>query len=424
MCRNAGTLGPSGRKSPRQDEAASRLAVSPAAPSHLAYASQSRVNPWPPHPYVSEGLSRGLPENHLREALRQAHNSQNRGYPAILSLKHLAVMTDVSYGDLREVVSRETDPYRSFRIRKRSGGRRLICVPRASLARVQKWLALYVLNRGDVHVSSAAYAPGSSPVKCAALHCGCRWLVKVDVRNFFESISEIQVYRTFRKFGYSTLVSFELTRLCTRVYIRKTRRRSDRVWEADPSRYDGIPAYGSWQIGHLPQGAPTSPMLSNLTMHALDSDLTSLAADAGLYYTRYADDLTFSTSEMSFSRVAARRLLSAVMERLRAEGLRANRQKTVIAPPGARKIVLGLLVDGSRPRLRREFKKSLGAHIHFLKRFGPAQHAERRGFKSIWSMRRHLQGKIAYARQVEPAFADEAERGLAGVDWSVLSDDG
>jgi RNA-directed DNA polymerase len=369
---------------------------------------------WSPHSYLGAGLAHGYPEPVLKEALLQANTLQRQNLPAILTLKHLSVLTEVGYKDLQSYVEREIDPYRVFSIRKRAGGRRVICVPDNSLVRVHRWLSRYVLNTVKPHRASMAYAPGSSPVRCAKLHSGCEWLIKIDVSRFFESISEIQVYTVYKNLGYNPLISFEMARLCTRIYEGRNRRIRTKVWTRRESRDYWIPNYLSTQIGHLPQGAPTSPMLANLAMKDLDEEIASIAGDNGLVYTRYADDITLSGRSTSFSRQTAERVVTHINRQLRSNGLLPNKRKTMIAPPGARKIVLGLLVDGPSPRLQRQFKQNLLSHAYYLKKFGPASHAKTRGFNSLWAMQRHLVGLLNYARMIEPEFARKASESFDG----------
>jgi RNA-directed DNA polymerase len=164
-------------------------------------------------------------------------------------------------------------------------------------------------------------------------------------------------------------------------------------------------------------------MLANLAVKDLDRDLASLAASNGLAYTRYADDLYFSTDDGSFTRGLAEKFLRSANARLRKEGLLPHNEKTRISPPGARKVVLGLLVDGTHPRLQREFKQRLLMHAYYMNKYGPANHAAARGFRSLWSLRRHVSGLLAYAKQVEPHFGADAERKLSSIDWGSLDDD-
>lgn len=376
--------------------------------------------PWPPHLYRRAGRDAGRPPELVERALAQASAVQSAAdLPAVLTLNHLATEVGVSYRTLRAVVSRSlTHPYRLFQVTKRSGGHRQICVPIPPLLAAQRWVARHVLAPVRPHPASFAYAPGRSPVECARMHCGCRWLIKVDVQQFFESISERQVYRVFRGLGYQPLVAFELTRLCTRVGALAGGRYRQRRWRnwTTEGRYS-ITGYRSTRVGHLPQGAPTSPMLSNLVARGLDERLSAHAAASGLLYTRYADDLIFSTGNAGFDRTHATALVRCVYDELRVSGLRPRTAKTVVSPPGARKVVLGLLVDRERPRLTREFRERLELHVYYLVKRGPVSHLEQRGFRSIGGMREHICGLLTYANHIEPDFVAPLLVDFQSVEW-------
>lgn len=347
--------------------------------------------------------------------------------PPILTLKHLAHLTQVPYKHLRDYVTREVESYKVFRIRKRARpghptSFRVICIPPPSLAVAQRWMAQHVLAKAKPHAASTAFAPNCTLIDAAKPHCASRWLIKVDVQRFFESISEIDCYRVFRSLGYQPLVSFELSRLCTRTG-NFSRMRHAIKWRRKVSLSKSkIPRYASRDIGHLPQGAATSPMLANLAMKEADVLMTTLAERLGLTYTRYADDLTLSTADSAFDQEQARRAVNEVYRILQRFGLTPNLAKTTIASPRSRKIVLGLQVDQEKPRLTRAFKMKIRMHLHYLERedVGPLKHAERRGFSAVAGMRNHLIGLAAYATQIEPDFGREVKARLEAVAWPVL----
>lgn len=385
---------------------------------------------WRPQPYQSVGRSKGIAQEILDAAVKTgtAIVRTNARLQPILTLRHLAYLADCDYGFLRSVVGRAIEnPYRVFAIHKRpaqSGKARFrtICAPDPQLLRVQRWLVANVLNHAPtvVHPASKAFAPECTLVKATEPHCGARWLIKVDVRNFFESISEIAAYRAFRALGYQALVAFELARLCTRLGTFTPRRahpqwlrRSRRIYQI--SRYN----HDMGRIGHLPQGAPTSPMLANIAMRAADAEFDSLARSAGMVYTRYADDLVFSTSDKKFTRNLASGLVGSVYRILGKYGFSPNVAKTEIIPPRARKVVLGLLVDDLAPRLPREFKEKMRMHLYYLKRddIGPVQHAKTRGFIAVASLRNVLYGLAAFATQIEPTYGVSLRRDLDGIAW-------
>jgi RNA-directed DNA polymerase len=371
---------------------------------------------WNPQRYRIDGLSRGLHQATLDTAVTQieAVTRQMPSMPAVLTLRHLAERTQVDYKVLREIVESPFNSYRSFLVAKRSGGSRRIHVPSPALMRVQRWIAQHVLNRNAAHQNSFAFEHNKSIFDCAARHVGATWLIKVDLSDFFGSISEISVYRLFRSFGYQPLVAFELARMCSICPHNSSRYqlRSWKVWR----RYETISSYGSKFIGRLPQGAPTSPMLSNLIMRNLDVTITALAAQARVTYTRYSDDITFSTTG-DFDRPRAAKLVAQLAAALRGKGLYLNRRKTVVVPPGARKIVLGLLVDGCQPRLTSEFKNRLRQHLYFLETRGPIEHAKARGFETITGMYRHIKGLIDYANMVESQYAKHMLQRFNALSW-------
>jgi RNA-directed DNA polymerase len=278
----------------------------------------------------------------------------------------------------------------------------------------QRWIAQNILNSIDPHPASFAFAPERDLVGAAKRHVGSKWLLKMDVRHFFESISEQQVYSVFRSLGYRALLSFQMARICTRLPCHRRT-----TWRLARERSDRSLPYRLYALGHLPQGAPTSPMLANLTMQTLDLRLSLLAKKEGWTYTRYADDLAFSRTDKS-SRISAMRLSRRVAHELELAGLAHHREKTSISPPGARKVLLGVLVDSDRPRLTRAFRNNVETHLFALtnRKVGAAAHRQKRGFASTVGMRRHIEGLIAFAHQVDPDYAASLYAQLNTVDWS------
>lgn len=388
---------------------------------------------WRAQHYQATGRGRGIAPDVLRAAVQTGKLivRVNPRLQPILTLRHLAYLTDCDYGYLRAVIGRGIEnPYRVFTIHKRPGpsGRarfRTICAPDSQLLKVQRWLATNVLNHAAsvVHSASKAFAPDCTLMKAAEPHCGARWLIKVDVLNFFESVSEIAAYRAFRNLGYQALVAFELARLCTRLGSFTLRRghaqwlRKKAGFAYEISKY----SHSMGRIGHLPQGAPTSPMLANIAMSAADTEFDALASANGMMYTRYADDLVFSTRDLGFTREVASGVVGRAYRILGKYGFSPNVAKTEIVPPRARKIVLGLLVDEASPRLPREFKEKMRMHLYYLRKdgVGPARHAAKRGFISVAGMRNVLYGLAAFAAQIEPAYGANIRQALDAVDWPI-----
>ncbi len=154
-------------------------------------------------------------------------------------------------------------------------------------------------------------------------------------------------------------------------------------------------------------------------MRRFDDAVSALAQDFGTVYTRYADDLIFSTAANDFTRESGGKLISRVHDALRGFGFLPNLAKSKISPPGSRKIVLGLLVDGSEPRLSKQYRNRLRQHLHFLTRpdVGPAKHAAAKGFSSVYGLQNHVRGLIAHATQVDPGFARNCWHQFNTIDW-------
>jgi len=334
--------------------------------------------------------------------------------PAVLTLAHLAKRCGVEYPKLRRIVARHETYYTYFRIRKRSGGHRLISVPEAELLWVQKWIHTHILSKAKAHPACFSFLPKTSIRDCAAQHRGARWVIKIDISAFFGSISERDAFDVFLRLGYRPLVSFEMARIVTDA-PRFSKRYAAAPWKRTPGSYM-ISKYSEENVGFLPQGAPTSPLLSNLFMLDFDLQLEALAAHHGLRYSRYSDDMTFS-AHGEYSRERAKKLVHAVAEVIRAKGLRINTSKTRIIPPGGRRVVLGLLVDGAEPRLSRKFRDTLRMHIYHMKKHGVQAHADRRGFDSVSGLYRHVKGLLDYAKSIDQSYWQKMSKTFADIVW-------
>jgi RNA-directed DNA polymerase len=350
-----------------------------------------------PHLYLRNGLAAGRSPELLDLFVRRADATERHGISAVLTLKHLAHQTGADHGFLRDIIGRAIDPYTEFLLH----GKRQISSPKPPLLAVQKWMLAHILGRVRCHPASFAYERHKSIVQCARRHLGASWLVKLDVHDFFASIDERRIFQVFTELGYGHLVSFEMARLCTRPGIGAWHRiASER--SASPARYTVIKKYRtSAGLGFLPQGSPTSGALANLVMRDIDMQITEAVGGTGIVYTRYADDIVFSTSR-SFSRQEATELIRMADRMLGRSGFLRHEKKTRVIPPGARKIVLGLLVDGDRTRIPVDARNRILNDIRGAERFGLPTHARHRRFSSTIAFGNHLAGMLAYCHDVDP----------------------
>jgi RNA-directed DNA polymerase len=156
-------------------------------------------------------------------------------------------------------------------------------------------------------------------------------------------------------------------------------------------------------------------------MREFDKSVSQLSTQNGLEYSRYADDLFFSSRGKSFSRDAAQHFIQKMYQQLLQFGFEANRTKTTILPPSARKIVLGLLVDRNGPRLTKQFRSELETHAYYLSspEHGPLKHSNRRGFTSVIGLQNYVNGLMAHAAQVDPEFAKKVRLQMSFVKWPI-----
>jgi hypothetical protein len=193
----------------------------------------------------------------------------------------------------RSVVDEKLRNYRYAVIRRRSGLPRVLEAPKARLKEIQRWMLREILDHVPTHDAAHGFTRGRSVVTHAALHTGQAAVLRLDLKDFFASVSAARVFGIFRTLGYSPAVAHVLTGLATNTVPQM-------VWQEVCRVSDARLIQPRFWLGrqlatpHLPQGAPTSPALANPAAFGLDRRLAGLAASMNVRYSRYADDLIFS----------------------------------------------------------------------------------------------------------------------------------
>ena len=309
--------------------------------------------------------------------------------------KDLAAFLEISLGQLawlcyhREVAP--LDHYSHFSIPKRSGGSRAISAPRPYLKAAQAKILQSVLNKTEVHAAAAAFLPAKHIGDNAAQHAhseqgGPSVVLRVDLKDFFPSITFNRIAGVFTSLGYNRGISTLLALICTE---------SPRV----EAIFDGQKSHVALGERFVPQGAPTSPALTNLLCRRLDSRLSGMAAHFGFVYTRYADDLVFSSSQKEARVISLQRGVLLVLE---SEQFIVNPDKIAVMRRGARQSVTGLVVNGTQgPRVSRRDLKRFRAVLHDIEQNGAEQVSEKMG-KSALS---YARGYLAFVHMVSPGVA-------------------
>lgn len=295
--------------------------------------------------------------------------------PYIFNVDHLASICGISPLQLRLFISNKRKAYSIFRLPKKRGGFRLIAAPSKNMKLVQRWILdniLYKLNPGEY---AHGFIPKKSIITNASVHVGQELVLGIDIKDFFPSITLSRVIGLFRSIGYSEKISISLAELCT----------------------------FNWR---LPQGAPSSPMISNLIAWSMDIKLSKFCNKRSLKYSRYADDITISGGK------DLPKYKTLIFRKIQEEGFSINWEKVRLHDRGSSQRVTGLVVN-DKVTLGREKKKWLRAIVHNIVKNGPE--AENRENDPFFKER--IFSHLAFAKMVEPDFADSLLDSLKSVDW-------
>jgi RNA-directed DNA polymerase len=174
------------------------------------------------------------------------------------------------------------------------------------------------------------------------------------------------------------------------------------------SATDGLP-YPVLEEGVLPQGAPTSGALANAATRRLDNALSTLAIEQRMIFTRYSDDMTFS-GPGHFERSKASETIREIRKIVTASGLQLHERKTKVIPPGARKVVLGMLISETGVSILPEQRRMMDLYIHAVAKYGPIEYSAKRGFESVLSFINHVEGWLAYLSHIDGEWTRERGR--------------
>jgi RNA-directed DNA polymerase len=280
--------------------------------------------------------------------------------------------------------------YRYRILEKRFGQVRLIESPKTRLKAIQRRILTGILDGIPPHSAAQGFRSGTSICTFAMPHVGQEVVVRLDLRDFFPSISRARIQSLFRTVGYPELVADLLAGICTTATPYEAWKRG-----GDAETEEMRNARWRYARPHLPQGAPGSPALANLCAYRLDCRLSALADASGAVYTRYADDLAFSGG-LRFRR-SARRFCVHVAAIAMEEDFAVHYRKTRIMHQSTRQHLAGIVVNETLNIRRQDFDQ-LKAMLTNCVRFGP--HGQNRTGHT--DFRRHLEGRIAFVHMVNP----------------------
>jgi RNA-directed DNA polymerase len=313
--------------------------------------------------FTQEALKLGYSEQNLIRCLDYATVLFSHNIPVIYNLSHLAQLVGYKKEYLKKATIYGNSFYRDFEIVKKNGTKRPISEPLPSLKEIQLWILRNILYQIPISPVAKAYKPKAKIVENLKFHRNQPKVLTVDLENFFPSIKTKAVQNVFLDLGYSKLVAKLLAKLCTK----------------DDS---------------LPQGAPTSPYLSNLIFKSADKLIFDFCKQRKIRYTRYADDLSFSGD------FDENELLKKVTDVMQSLNFKINTDKTKLMTPDTRQTVTGIVVN-QKPQVVFHKRNALRQALYYIKKFGLNEHQEYKEIRQE-NYLEHLLGKINFVLQINP----------------------
>ncbi|WP_223179026.1 retron St85 family RNA-directed DNA polymerase [Paenibacillus sp. B2(2019)] len=335
----------------------------------------------------SKLIEKNIPLNDIEATISYAQTLKNNGVPIIFDMQHLRRLLKLTESDFKRLYYARDLQYRTIEIPKNNGsGTRTLSLPSIDLKYIQRWILDNILYNVHVHEYAIGFVTGKSTVLNASHHINQEYVLKMDIKDFFPTISGGRVYGLFKCLGYSSSVALTLTNFC--IYQNS-----------------------------LPQGAPTSPYISNLVCRKLDQRLELLSRKRKLKYTRYADDMTISGGRK------IKKTIPYVKQIIEEEGFRCNESKTKLIYKSNRQQITGIVVN-EKLSIPKSMFKSLRQEIYYMKKFGVSSHLDKKGLKHKSHVKEHYFGLANYIMKVDREKGKQILNDLNAIDWISKSHKG
>ena len=286
--------------------------------------------------------------------------------PFIMNTYHLSNILGIKWKDLKIIINNSDKLYYNFSISKKSGGKRIISMPNKELLIVQKKIQEKILDNVIIHKNAFGFVKNKSIIDNAKMHLNKEMILNMDLKDFFPSIHRGRVFYIFKNIcNYDNNTSYCLTKLTT-------------------------------YKNSIPQGAPTSPVISNIVAFMLDVRLSKIADKFNINYTRYADDITFSGNKENINKS----LLKIVNDIIEGCGFKVNKKKTRFASYAGRQEVTGLIVNNKEISVPNDYIKKIRQELYYVKKYGLKGHREKVGFTNKY-FKDHMLGKILFVNQID-----------------------
>jgi len=313
--------------------------------------------------FRSKATKSGFSEEDIVSCLSYAKPLLERRLPVIYNTANLAALVGYRTTYLKRAAKFTSYFYRKFSILKKNGKSRELVEPLPSLKEIQDWILENIISSIKVSKYAKAYVKNRSLIENVRYHKGRKVVLTLDILNFFGSIKLRHIEKIFRDLGYSSNISNLLAKLCT----------------CEDS---------------LPQGASTSPYLSNIYLYHFDEIISTYCNKHDIRYTRYADDLTFSGAKENLN------IIEFIQAELFHFELLLNKKKSKIMERNQRQIVTGIIVN-EKIQVPKEVRNFIRNEVHFLTKFGLKEHLTKtKNHRGNYI--EHLLGKINFVLYINP----------------------
>lgn len=323
-----------------------------------------------------------IKEEEKQKLIKKVIYEEETKVPFIMNTYHLSNILGIKWKNFKNIINNSDKLYCDFKISKKLGGKRTISMPNNELLIVQRKIQEKILNNVAIHNNAYGFIKNRSIIDNAKKHLKKQMILNIDLKDFFPSIHRGRVFYIFKNIcKYDNDTSYCLTKLTT-------------------------------YKNSIPQGAPTSPSISNIVAFMLDVRLSKIADKFNIIYTRYADDITFSGNKESINDS----FLKIVSEIIEECGFHINEKKTRFASYAGRQEVTGLIVNNKEVSIPNNYIKKIRQELYYVKKYGLKGHREKVGFKNKY-YKDHLLGKILFVNQINSQKGEKLLKEFTTINW-------
>lgn len=370
--------------------------------------------------FIIEAKKQNKTQEFIDACLVYIHGLEEKELPVIFSLEHLAMQIGIQSDYVRNLIGdgkrdvvyqyeHKYKRYNYFKLKKRDGRFREIMTPAKDLKFIQKWILVNILSKYVLADSCKGFRKGISIFDNAKVHEKSDIILKIDLLKFYDTITEKRIYGVFKSLGYVNNLAYSFAKITTAKH-------RESYWnDFDENSKKVLNELVEIKPPILPQGAPSSPMLSNILATKMDYRFEALARKLSFKYSRYADDLTFSIK--TGGKLPSLKLITKIVLD---EGFFINSNKTKYMKKGCKQYVTGLTTTNDI-NLSKEYRKEIKEHIYYCRKFGVNSHLERRKseFSKYNNIKFHnwLYGHLCFIKSINENASKKMLEDFNKINW-------